>query len=101
MPDIAWRKKIWDIVNSTPFDILIMSFIVLNMIQMGLTYEGAPQSVLEFLRISNYVFTAVFLAEAILKLLAYDWSYFGTAWNKFDFFVVCASLLDIMMDQLP
>jgi hypothetical protein len=28
MPDIAWRKKIWDIVNSTPFDITIMIFIV-------------------------------------------------------------------------
>jgi hypothetical protein len=42
MPDIAWRKKIWDIVNSTPFDITIMIFIVLNMIQMGFTYEGAP-----------------------------------------------------------
>jgi hypothetical protein len=32
MPDIAWRKKIWDIVNSTIFDMTIMLFIVLNMI---------------------------------------------------------------------
>lgn len=53
---------------------------------------------LEFLRLSNYVFTAVFLFEAILKLLAYDWSYFDTAWNKFDFFVVCASLFDLALE---
>jgi hypothetical protein len=98
MPDVAWRKKIWDIVNSTPFDITIMVFIVLNMFQMAFTYEGSPQSVLEFLRISNYVFTAVFFCEAVLKLLAYDWSYFDTAWNKFDFFVVFASLFDLGLE---
>ena len=46
----------------------------------------------------NYIFTVIFLAEAILKMTAYGWSYFGTAWNKFDFFVVMSSLLDLAMD---
>jgi hypothetical protein len=35
-----------------------------------------------------------------LKLTAFGWSYFGTAWNKFDFFVVTSSLLDLAMDQM-
>lgn len=98
MPETPWRKKIWTLVNCTPFDITIMTFIILNMFQMAFTYEGQPESGLEFLRISNYVFTAVFLIECILKLLAYDWSYFDTAWNKFDFFVVCASLFDFGLE---
>jgi len=38
--------------------------------------------------------------EAILKMIAFGWSYFGTTWNKFDFFVVTSSLLDLAMDQL-
>lgn len=47
----------------------------------------------------NYIFTIIFLVEAILKVTAYGWAYFGTTWNKFDFFVVCASLLDILMER--
>ena len=39
-PDEVWRKKIWDIINTNAFDIMIMSFIVLNMIQMAMNYEG-------------------------------------------------------------
>ena len=51
-----------------------------------------------FLRVTNYIFTVVFLAECIFKLLVYRKSYFQTAWNKFDFFVVCASLFDLALE---
>ena len=47
------------------------------------------------MEITNYVFTAIFVVEAALKLFAFGWSYFGTSWNKFDFFVVISSILDI------
>jgi len=53
-----------------------MGFIVLNMIQMSLTHEGASANFELMLRIANYIFTLVFLVEMILKLLAYGWSYF-------------------------
>ena len=36
--------------------------------------------------------------EATLKLIAYGGSYFGNSWNKFDFFVVFASIFDVMME---
>lgn len=52
------------------------------------------------LKISNYIFSSIFLVEAILKLYTYRKAYFYTAWNKFDFFVVSASLLDVMMDVI-
>jgi hypothetical protein len=45
-----------------------------------------------------HIFTVIFLVEAILKIIAYGWSYFGTAWNKFDFFVVVASMLDFALE---
>lgn len=50
------------------------------------------------LKNSNYVFSGVFIIEATLKLIAFGASYFENGWNKFDFFVVTASILDITMD---
>lgn len=47
---------------------------------------------------SNSVFTVVFLIEAILKFIAFGMSYFNNAWNKFDFFVVSASIMDVILD---
>jgi len=77
-----------------------MGFIVLNMIQMSLTHEGATSNFEMGLRMANYIFTVVFLIEMILKLLAYECSYFQTDWNKFDFGVVIASLFDIALEIL-
>lgn len=64
---------------------------------MALTYEGSSAGMDTFLRVSNYFFTLVFFIEAVLKLATYQWSYFETAWNKFDFFVV-SSLFDFALE---
>lgn len=65
-----------------------------------MSYEGAPENWIAFLGLTNYIFTTIFLIECILKLIAFDWSYFETGWNRFDFFVVVASLLDIGLELL-
>jgi hypothetical protein len=49
---------------------------------------------------TNYIFTFIFLVETILKLFAFSRSYFNNAWNQFDFFVVIASIFDIMLKFL-
>lgn len=76
MPETMWRFRIWQFIESKTFEITIMIFIVLNMFQMAADFEGAPPAMMQFLRISNYVFTFVFLAEAILKLIVYRQTYF-------------------------
>lgn len=65
---------------------------------MAADFEGSPDWHQTFLRMTNYIFTTVFFVEAVLKLLVYKASYFQTAWNKFDFFVVCASLFDLALE---
>jgi hypothetical protein len=42
MPDESekFTLQIWRLINSTPFDYTIMIFILLNMLQMGVQYEG-------------------------------------------------------------
>ena len=54
----------------------------------------------KILEYSNYVFSAIFLIEAILKLIAFGNTYFNNSWNKFDFFVVIASLFDLALEIL-
>ena len=46
---------------------------------------------------TNYIFTAIFIIEAGLKIFVFRWAYFKTSWNRFDFFVVISSILDIMI----
>lgn len=75
-PKEIWRNWLWKKINTNAFDFTIMSFIVLNMLQMALSYEGQPAGMELFLRITNYIFTTVFLVECILKLMVYGASYF-------------------------
>ncbi len=67
---------------------------------MALSYENSTPEWDEVLNYINYVFTTVFLCEAVLKLIAYGRSYFKNTWNKFDFMVVVSSLIDVAMDML-
>jgi hypothetical protein len=48
----------------------------------------------------NYFFTAVFAIECFAKLVGHGVNYFSSGWNKFDFFVVSASFLDIVMANM-
>lgn len=100
VPDSEFRRKFHTLVSSNPFEVFIMMFIMLNMVQMAALYEGAPESVTNTLDISNYVFAIVFLIEAILKFIGYGSTYFRNAWNKFDFFVVSASIFDFLLEQM-
>lgn len=100
VPKEPWRKTFHDLVSSNSFDVFIMINIVLNMIQMSLTYETQTEGFTWFLDFTNYIFTTVFFVEACLKLIAFGKSYFNNAWQKFDFFVVSASLFDIALKVL-
>ena len=42
----------------------------------------------------------MFIFEAILKMIAYGSTYFSDAWNKFDFFVVMASIFDVVLSLM-
>lgn len=45
------------------------------------------------LRLSNFVFTGIFVLEAIVKIIALRTHYFKKAWNVFDFIIVISSLV--------
>jgi hypothetical protein len=71
---------------------------MLNMVQMAFAYEGITTNQQKVIDYSNHVFTVTFLIEAILKFIAFGMTYFNNAWNKFDFFVVSASIGDVALE---
>lgn len=71
---------------------------MLNIFTMGLVYEGASDSYNLVLEVINYVFTSIFFLECIFKIIAMGFKgYFMNGWNKFDFFVVLSSIVDIVL----
>ena len=100
VPKQSWRKKFHRLVSSEPFDIFIMGFIILNMVQMGATFDGQGKNMKVTLDATNIIFTIVFTAESVLKIIGYGRSYFENSWNKFDFFVVVMSLFDLVIANI-
>lgn len=93
-PSQSWRETIFNIVQSSLFEYFIMAIIALNVLLMSMWYDGASDSYLFTLDVINYVFTAIFLIEAILKLIGLGVSqYFRSSWNRFDFVIVVGSLI--------
>lgn len=75
-----------------------MICIILNIICMALSYETSPPEYPSILEGINYFFTSIFIIESILKITSVGIKgYWISSWNKFDFFVVIASIIDIII----
>jgi len=78
-----------------------MICILLNILSMALTFENQSASYSTILDGVNYFFTTVFFIESSLKIVAMGFKAFWmSGWNKFDFFVVSASIGDILIGFL-
>ena len=101
---IVWKKPkkgtylyfLRELADNPLLDNFIMIVIFLNMVFMAFNFEGSSAGFNKFLSIVNYIFTGIFILECIIKLLGYGFKpYFHSGWNRFDFFVVVASLVDL------
>jgi len=53
---------------------------------------------IQALEVINYIFTTLFLVEAIMKLFAWGFKqYFQDEWNIFDLFVALGSLVGVIL----
>ncbi|XP_043922890.1 sodium channel protein type 4 subunit alpha-like isoform X3 [Protopterus annectens] len=106
----ATRYLIWDCCSSwipfkevvkfivmDPFvDLAITICIVLNTIFMALEHYPMTQSFDNMLSIGNLVFTSIFTAEMVFKIIALDpYYYFQQGWNIFDSLIVTLSLVEL------
>ncbi|XP_032676688.1 sodium channel protein 60E isoform X2 [Odontomachus brunneus] len=90
----------YDLSNSRRFEIAIFVLIFLNMLTMGIEHYNQPHPIFFVLEVSNAFFTTVFGLEAIVKIIGLRYHYFTVPWNLFDFLLVVASILGILMEDI-
>jgi len=101
VPPGDMRKWCHFFVLNPKFDNFMTFVIVLNVGFMSVEHFGMNQAFQDASRISNYIFTAIFVVEAVLKVVGLTWRvYWKNGWNKFDLFVVIASLFDLIVSFL-
>ena len=89
---------LFKLVKSAGFTYFILTCIVLNMVQMAIIYDGAPSEYIAALDGINLAFTLIFIAEALMKICGLGaQEYFKSNWNRFDFFVVTTSIIDLVV----
>ncbi|XP_009694250.1 PREDICTED: sodium channel protein type 2 subunit alpha-like [Cariama cristata] len=92
-----WRvvKEKVKLVILDPFvDLSIMVCIIVNTLFMALEYPDMPCNYQRMIFVSDKVFTLIFAAEMILKIIALDpYHYFQQKWNIFDSIVVMIGLI--------
>uniref|UniRef100_A0A3B3YRK9 Sodium channel protein n=1 Tax=Poecilia mexicana TaxID=48701 RepID=A0A3B3YRK9_9TELE len=92
-------KEIVKIIVMDPFtDLAITLCIVLNTVFMAMEYYPMDLWFTNMLYVGNLVFTAIFTAEMVLKVIALDpYHYFQVGWNIFDGVIVCLSLIELSL----
>ncbi|XP_071395262.1 sodium channel protein type 4 subunit alpha B [Centroberyx affinis] len=92
-----WLKQWLYIIVMDPFvDLGITICIVLNTVFMAMEHYPMTPAFDEMLSVGNLVFTGIFTAEMVLKLLAMDpYHYFQVGWNIFDSIIVTMSLVEL------
>eukprot|EP00659_Diplonema_papillatum_P022930 gene22930-35140_t len=97
VPKHPYRLAVYNAVQSSVFEMVIGSCILLNVLVMSFEHHNMPPSFQSFVETGNLLFTFVFLGEMTTKITAYGFSYFSDAWNRFDFFLVLLSMLDLFL----
>uniref|UniRef100_A0A8C0GFX6 Sodium channel protein n=1 Tax=Chelonoidis abingdonii TaxID=106734 RepID=A0A8C0GFX6_CHEAB len=90
-------KHIVNLVVMDPFvDLAITICIVLNTLFMAMEHYPMTVQFSSVLSVGNLVFTGIFTAEMVLKIIAMDpYYYFQEGWNIFDGIIVSLSLMEL------
>ena len=102
-PSNPTRRACFALVNSTTFDMGMTLTILVNVLLMTVDYHGIEEDVAvhRFYVTAMTSFTIVYYIECTLKLLGLGVrGYFSSNWNRFDFSLVCVSLLDQFAAEL-
>ncbi|CAF3746852.1 unnamed protein product [Rotaria sp. Silwood1] len=78
------------------FDLFITICIILNTLFMALDHHGQSELMTRILVTGNYIFTAIFTAECVLKIIALTPAkYLRNGWNVFDLVIVTVSVIEL------
>ncbi|XP_039740786.1 voltage-dependent T-type calcium channel subunit alpha-1H isoform X3 [Pteropus medius] len=95
------RRSIHSLCTSHYLDLFITFIIGVNVITMSMEHYNQPKSLDEALKYCNYVFTIVFIFEAVLKLVAFGFRrFFKDRWNQLDLAIVLLSIMGITLEEI-
>ncbi|XP_065163665.1 voltage-dependent T-type calcium channel subunit alpha-1H isoform X3 [Atheta coriaria] len=95
------RLFIHNVVTSKYFDLAIAAVIGLNVVTMATESYKMPEILSYILKIFNYFFTAVFILESTMKLIALGFVlYLKDKWNQLDVVIVILSVVGIILEEL-
>uniref|UniRef100_A0A8C8MM86 Sodium channel protein n=1 Tax=Oncorhynchus tshawytscha TaxID=74940 RepID=A0A8C8MM86_ONCTS len=95
-------KALVKVMVMDPFlDLAITICIVLNTLFMAMEHYPMTDEFNGMLSIGNLVFSGIFTAEMVLKIIALDpYYYFQQGWNIFDSIIVCLSLMELGLSDV-
>ncbi|XP_024599699.1 voltage-dependent T-type calcium channel subunit alpha-1G isoform X23 [Neophocaena asiaeorientalis asiaeorientalis] len=106
-PQSRFRLLCHRIITHKMFDHVVLVIIFLNCITIAMERPRIDPHSAEriFLTLSNYIFTAVFLAEMTVKVVALGWccgeqAYLRSSWNVLDGLLVLISVIDILVSMV-
>ncbi|XP_068614530.1 voltage-dependent T-type calcium channel subunit alpha-1G-like [Brachionichthys hirsutus] len=106
-PESRFRILCNKIINHKMFDHIVLVIIFLNCITIAMERPRIDPGSAEriFLTLSNYIFTAIFVAEMLIKIVALGWCFGGNAylrssWNILDGMLVMISVIDILVSLI-
>ncbi|XP_017261817.2 voltage-dependent T-type calcium channel subunit alpha-1H [Kryptolebias marmoratus] len=95
------RRSIHTLCTSHYLDLFITIIIFTNLLTMSMEHYNQPKYLEEILKYCNYVFTLVFVIEAILKLIAFGLRrFFKERWNQLDLAIVLLSIMGITLEEI-
>ncbi|XP_053327694.1 voltage-dependent T-type calcium channel subunit alpha-1H isoform X2 [Spea bombifrons] len=95
------RRYIHTLCTSHYLDLFITFIIGINVITMSMEHYNQPKSLEEALKYCNYLFTIVFVFEAVLKLVAFGFRrFFKDRWNQLDLAIVLLSIMGITLEEI-
>uniref|UniRef100_A0A6I8P7E8 Voltage-dependent L-type calcium channel subunit alpha n=1 Tax=Ornithorhynchus anatinus TaxID=9258 RepID=A0A6I8P7E8_ORNAN len=101
IPKNPTQHRVWAAVNSTAFEYIMFVLILLNTIALAMQHYEQTAPFNYAMDILNMVFTGLFTAEMLLKIIAFKPKhYFCDAWNTFDALIVVGSLVDIAVTEV-
>ncbi|XP_061564981.1 voltage-dependent T-type calcium channel subunit alpha-1G isoform X4 [Cololabis saira] len=106
-PESRFRKICIKIINHKMFDHIVLVIIFLNCLTIAMERPHIDPGSAEriFLTLSNYTFTAIFVTEMTVKIVALGWffghkTYLKSSWNILDGMLVMISVIDILVSLI-
>ncbi|XP_041259194.1 sodium channel protein type 2 subunit alpha-like isoform X9 [Onychostruthus taczanowskii] len=95
-------KSVVELIVMDPFvDLAVTVCIVLNTLFMAMEHYPMTSHFETVLTVGNLVFTGIFAAEMVLKIIAmHPFNYFQVGWNIFDSFIVTLSLVELFLSNV-